>query len=170
MFREDRDRGIDSGNEGMAGVEGLLALPLFVVTGTWTSPFASLSFTILSFRPPTDGAAASGSAWSASSGNCSFDMEADSFIDVLTSGMFRPVARAATSSFGVEVPFGLFDATDGGLFSCTDCVEFCRARPAGLPPFVGGGEGLGGLISGNVVRTGEEAIDGDIAELTVLFL
>jgi hypothetical protein len=54
-----------------------------------------------------------------------------------------------------------------------ECVEFCLALDdCGLPPFVGGGEDFcANLDSGNVVRMGEEAKDGDIAvDVTVLFL
>ena len=54
----------------------------------------------------------------------------------------------------------------------TDCVEFCLALIEVGLPFVGGGVPVdAGFVSGNVLRMGEEAKDGDIAvEFTVLFL
>jgi hypothetical protein len=67
----------------------------------------------------------------------------------------------------------LLEAADAVGFSRMECVEFCLALDdCGLPPFVGGGEDFcDNLDSGNVVRIGEEARDGDIAvEVTVLFL
>jgi hypothetical protein len=65
------------------------------------------------------------------------------------------------------------EAPDVGGFSRRECVEFCLALDdCGLPPFVGGGEDFcANLDSGNVVRIGEDAKDGDIAvEVMVLFL
>ena len=102
------------------------------------------------------------------------ELVADSFMVTLTSGTLLPVTAAAAPRSGVPtvLPFGLC-AEDGGGFSTIEWVEFCLALDdAGLPPFVGGGDGFPvTLDSGNVVRMGEEAKDGDIAaELTVLFL
>jgi hypothetical protein len=91
-------------------------------------------------------------------------------MDVLTSGIDLPVASAATSRFGVDVPLCLLDATDGALLSFIDCSEFCLPRPVGLLLLVGGGDGREGLISGNVLRIGEDASEGDIADVTVPFL
>lgn len=170
-LRDDLDR-TGSGKDGMAGVEGLLALPLFVmiVDICMLSPFESPP-------SPLEGSLrivlfASGSVFSTSSERGRFEFEADSFTELFTSVIVRPTATAVTSGLGVEVPFGLFDADDVGLLSTTDCVEFCLARgAAGLPPFVGGGDGLLSFESGKVFRMGEEAIAGDIAfDVTVLFL
>jgi hypothetical protein len=77
---------------------------------------------------------------------------------------------------GVPAPlrFCLFGAGDAGRipFSNTDWVEFCLPFEAVGLPFVAGGVALPVvLISGNVLRIGEEAIEGDIAtDVTVLFL
>lgn len=91
----------------------------------------------------------------------------------LTSGMFRPVTTAAAAKSGVpaRLPFCLFDALDSAAFSITDCVEFCLAlEDAGLP-FVGGGDPRADSFeSGKVVLIGDDANDGDIADVTVLFL
>ena len=87
----------------------------------------------------------------------------------MTSDTVRPVAIAATSRLGVEVPLGLLEATDAGLFSCIDCVEFCLAREVAGLPFAGG-DTLVIFVSGKVLRIGEDAMDGDIADVTVLFL
>lgn len=99
-----------------------------------------------------------------------------SFIVALTSGMVFPVTLATTAKSGVPgaFPFGLFEAEDGGrrAVSATDCTEFCLAlAEAGLPPLTGAGDArTGGFISGNVLRTGEDANEGDIAAFAVLFL
>lgn len=105
-------------------------------------------------------------------------MTAVSFIDALISGILRPVMVAAIPRSGVPkvLPFCLFDAEDKGrcrALSRIDCVEFCRALDdTGLLPFVGIGDALATAFeSGNVLRIGDEAMDGDIAkEFTVLFL
>jgi len=96
-------------------------------------------------------------------------------MDAFTSGMLFPVTAAAAAKSGVpaELPF-CFDVDDSRClaFSTTDCVEFCLAlAEAGLPPFVGAGDPRpNAFVSGNVLRIGEEAIEGDMLEVTVLFL
>ena len=89
----------------------------------------------------------------------------------LTSGIFLPVTIAAAARSGVPatVPFCLLEAVVGG-FSTIDCVEFCLALDEAGLPFVGGGVSFGAFDSGNVLRIGEEAIEGDITDVTVLFL
>lgn len=85
--------------------------------------------------------------------------------------MLRPVMVAAVPRSGVltEVPF-CFVVEDSRCraFSTIDCVEFCLARDATGLPFVGAGDPR--FVSGNVLRIGEEVIDGDMTEVTVLFL
>jgi hypothetical protein len=96
-------------------------------------------------------------------------------MDAFTSGIVFPVTVAAAARSGVpaELPF-CFDVEDSRClaFSTTDCVEFCLAlEEAGLPPFVGAGDPRpNAFVSGNVLRIGEEAIDGDMFEVMVLFL
>lgn len=84
------------------------------------------------------------------------------------------IAAAAKSGGPGAIPFGLFEAEDGGrrAVSAIDCTEFCLAlAEAGLAPFAGAGDArTGGLISGNVVRIGEDANEGDIAAVAALFL
>ena len=85
--------------------------------------------------------------------------------------MLRPVMVAAVPRSGVptELPF-CFDVEVSRclVFSTIDCVEFCLALDVTGLPFVGAGDPR--FVSGNVLRIGEEAIDGDMAEVTVLFL
>jgi hypothetical protein len=88
--------------------------------------------------------------------------------------MLRPVMVAAVPRSGVrtELPF-CFDVEDSRCwaFSTIDCVEFCLARDVAGLPFVGAGDPRPvAFESGNVLRMGEEAIDGDMAEFMVLFL
>ena len=88
--------------------------------------------------------------------------------------MLRPVTVAAAPRSGVstELPF-CFDVEDSRClaFSTTDCVEFCLALDEAGLPFVGAGDTRPvAFVSGNVLRMGEEAIDGDMAEFMVLFL
>jgi hypothetical protein len=90
----------------------------------------------------------------------------------LTSGILLPVTTAAAARSGVLaiVPFCLPEVVAGG-FSTIDCVEFCLALDEAGLPFVGGGVSFASAFdSGNVVRIGEEASEGDITEVTVLFL
>ena len=75
----------------------------------------------------------------------------------------------------VEIPFGLIVDTDswrGRMLSTIECVEFCLPLGAtGRTPFVGGGDiRPRDFGSGKVLRMGEEAMDGDMADVTVLFL
>jgi len=100
-----------------------------------------------------------------------------SFIVALTSGILFAVRTATGARSGVPgaLPFGLIDAEDGRrAVSASDCTEFCLAlTEAGLVAIPGAGEPRPGglIISGNVLRMGEDANDGDIAvEVTVLFL
>jgi len=85
--------------------------------------------------------------------------------------MLRPAMVAAIPRSGVptELPF-CFVVEDSRCraFSTIDCVEFCLARDVTGLPFVGAGDPR--FVSGNKLRMGEEAIDGDMAEVTVLFL
>lgn len=183
-LRADRDRGW-SGNDDMAGVEGLLARPLFVITvAAWMgteSPFVSASsrFATESFRWPmavsiTPGVPLAGSLRIGSP----FVLGARSFVEDLTSGRdVRPLAGAAAPRSGVleELPLDFPDAARSSLcrlLSMMDWVEFCLALDeGGLPPLIGCGEPLPvGFKSGKVLRIGEEANDGDIADVIVLFL
>jgi len=88
--------------------------------------------------------------------------------------MLRPVMAAAVPRSGVptELPF-CFEVEDSRClaFSTIDWVEFCLALDEAGLPFVGAGEPRPvTFVSGNVLRIGEDAIDGDMAEFMVLFL
>jgi hypothetical protein len=90
------------------------------------------------------------------------------------SGILRPVVVAAGPASGVPTPLPpcLLGAGDG-RFSAPDCIEFCRPLDiAGRPPFAGAGDDREAVFeSGNVLRIGDEAREGDCAiEVTVLFL
>jgi hypothetical protein len=170
----------------MAGVEGLEARPLFVVVAVvvWmpdmasplvsmSSRFMGLSSRLPTKRPPT----ISRSCLSSTSIRCSsVEFVADSFIEAFTSGRIRPVMLAAAPRSGAAVTFCLFEADEGGrclAVSVIDWAEFCLARDeACLPPFAGRGDARRvAFESGNVLRMGDEASDGDIAtDVTVLFL
>jgi hypothetical protein len=140
------------------------------------SPFVSVSsrLTAPSFRLPMSAPTVARSSRPASSGMCSpFGFAVISFVAGLTSGMLFPITTAAAIRSGVPLLFCLFDATDGARFSATDCVEFCLPlTTAGLEAVVGGGDGFFTmLLSGKVLRIGEDANDGDMAiEDTVPFL
>ena len=87
--------------------------------------------------------------------------------------MVRPVIVAAVPRSGVPAPFCLAAGVSATwrAVSSSECMEFCLAREdAGRPPLAGAGELRAGFISGNVLRIGEEAIEGAMAEVTVLFL
>lgn len=170
----------------MAGVEGLEARPLFVVVDAvlWipciisplvsvSSRFMALSFLLPTKRPPT----ISGSCLPTSSSSCSpFEFVSDSFNEAFNSGMIRPVVLAVARRSATAAIFCLFEADDAGrclAASVIDGIEFCLARDeAGLLPFVGIGDARPiAFESGNVLRMGDEASDGDIAmDVTVLFL
>ena len=166
----------------MAGVEGLDARPDLVVMAVvvWipciASPMASASSRsiLLSFRlPTTRPPLTSGSSLFASSSRCSLECVPVSFMVVLTSNMLRPVTPATGLRSGVLAPFALCETEDGLIGSTIELVEFCLARDeAGRPPFVGAGDTRPvNFDSGNVVRIGEDAIEGDMAtDVTVLFL
>lgn len=171
----------------MAGVDGLLALPLLVVVMmvVWMPSTGSTLFSIslfnASFRLPTTmPPIILASSCSASSSRCSpFEYVPVSFMEALISSIVRPVIFTAAERSGVPTPFPfcLFGAGDEGRvmpFSTTDWVEFCLPFVGAIlvPPFIVGGVACPVFfISGNVLRTGEEAIEGDIAiEVTVLFL
>ena len=169
------------GTEVWLGVEGFDARPLFVVVMvvSWrpciASPFVSVSsrFMRVSFRlPPTMPPTISGSSLSTSSSWCSFEVVPVSFDIAFTSGMLLPVAIAAESRSGVEVPLGFDTEFCLAGSAATDWVEFCLARDEAGLPFAGRGDTRPEVfVSGNVLRIGEEAIDGDIAfDVIVLFL
>jgi hypothetical protein len=183
VFLDDLDR-TGSGNCCKAGVEGLLARPLLVrvTVVVWmpciASPLVSGSslFMVLFLRSPTTiPPIRSGSSLATSSSRCSpFELVADSFIEAFTSVIVFPVTTAAAARSGVPatVPFCFVGAGDAP-FSTVVCIEFCLPfAVAGFPPFAGAGEDRpDAFVSGNVLRMGEEASDGDIAiEVTVLFL
>lgn len=156
VLRVVRDR-TASWKFGRAGVDGLLALPLFVVTVTMVdcadgveSLLRSISSALLSLRLAfVLGVAAGLSSTSSSSfwGGSVFTTTAGSFV-IFESGLGRGqlllvlvlvllllllvvVVACAISGVVLVLPFVLVAAEDGGLafvFSEFDCIEFCLAR------------------------------------------
>ena len=135
MFLDARDRGAGaaSGKLPMAGVDGLLARPLFVVTtvvvvGVWfggascfdsiSSGFGGLSFLV---RPFT---ALGGRALASSLlGSVLIIVVVDSFIILGSAEARGPVGATGSSGGTTFMPLGRFDADEAGrcrLFSAVD--------------------------------------------------
>lgn len=165
-------------------MDGLLARPLLVViiVVVWmpcmTSPLISGSsrFMTLFLRSLlTMSLSNSGSSLPAPPGRWSvFEPELASFVEAFTSGMLRPMALVAGPRSGVPtvLPPCLLGTGDD-RFSMPECIEFCLPLDTGgLPTLVGAGEDRAVVFeSGNVLRIGDEANEGDIAiDVTVLFL
>ena len=189
VLREFLARGPASGNEPSAGVEGLLARPLLVVTtvvvvaigaGVFaTSPFwasDSAGFALLSFLPfpPVLLALATGSTGSSLAGSVLIGT-VDSFVDFVSAD-FVPFCVITGSGTFVVMPFGLFEADDAGLCrlgSAVDCIEVPLALDDEGRGTVGGGTGelrptlLGSTWFG---WTGVDAIEGDRAVAAAVLL
>lgn len=173
---------------GRAGVDGLLALPLLVVTvpvcgvGWAGSLLRSASSTLLFLRldevvvvatVAIGVAAGLSSTRSASFGNGSvLTVTGVSLLDSESWLGRDQLAAEGISGVLATFPFAFLAADEDGLAllaSEFDCMEFCRARDvvgrgAGVGAAAGAGDGRvgGALFSGRVPSTGEDAAEGDI--------
>lgn len=202
-FRDGRDLELElelaaaaSAKVAKAGVDGLLALPLFVLTaargvggtmGVAESRFGSRSSTtlaVLSFFPLLplgaggSGGGGTGVSVSALGGSVLIGMgTAVSFMgfgSVL--GLLVPLLCVPGSGVPDAVaPLGLFEAAEAGrcraLSVLLDCAEFWRAREEAGRGGLGSGTGEHRPIfklSGKVPMSGEDATDGDMAAFVLL--
>lgn len=165
LLREGRDLdgtvavvvGVASANVARAGVEGLLARPLLVLTvliagvGCMTraadsffcssiigvasdATAADAALVALSFLLPLRGGSSTGGGISISCFGPSGLLGARAGVSLCAFGpelAFAPLLCWLGSSISCGFPFGLVEASDGSrcrVFSTLDCVEFCRAR------------------------------------------
>ena len=178
--REGRDRAA-SANVAKAGVDGLLARPLFVVTrvvvatgnvgvGSPTASTSSAGLEILSFLLVLTGGGGAAMIASFSGFGVSPLIGAPGSLTTFVSAVGREplLCTAITSDGAGAVPFGSLEADEGGrcfVLSTFEWTEFCRAlEDAGLAVVDGAGDARAALtVSGKALMTGEEVIDGDMA-------
>lgn len=187
-FLDGRDRGLLllllllvgglSGKLPIAGVEGLLARPLFVVVTCCNVGGAVAG--VFSFRTSTSSAGFAELSLGAEAGTADLGVGALSLCCLMGSVLGpalggsiwvfalsvatprEPLFGGGISIGAGTVPFGLFEATEGGRLSAIEAVEFWRAlEEAGRGLAGGAGDARGGLdVSGNAPMTGEDATDG----------
>ena len=168
-LREGRDRAAASWNVAIAGVEGLLALPLFVVTvvivggAGVASLFRSLSSDLASFLPGAGWSVDKFSTRSASFFPGSLLICAFGFSVVFESLPGRD--KDAASGVGGICPFCLLVAEDPGRalpLSALEASEFCLARDeAGRGALDGAGDARVAVLgSGREDKAGDEVAEG----------
>ncbi len=193
-FRDGRDLAFEataaSAKVARAGVEGLLARPLFVFTvvsgvggntGIAVSFFGSRSSTVfatLSFLLPFGVGSGGGGGASVSVLTCSGLLGggmAVSFGAFVSVGALAPLLCGPNSGVPGGTPFGLFEAADGGRCFAESLVlawaELCRARDEAGRAWAGRGTGelrATFAVSGKVPTRGEDATDGDMAAAVLL--
>lgn len=169
-----------SGKLPMAGVEGLLARPLFVVV-TCCCEVGGAAAGVGSFRTSTSSAGFAELSFGAGAGTADFGVGALSLCCLIGSVLgpalggsicvfalsLAAAAREPLLGGGISIgagtlPFALFEATEGGRLSAIEAVEFWRALDeAGRGLAGGAGDARGALdVSGNAPITGEDAADG----------
>lgn len=183
-FRDDRDRGGGSGNDPNAGVDGLLARPLLVVTigvdavngACVASPFGSASSPLGMALLLVVAALVLAMVRTASSLVAStFTVATVSLFCLVSAGGRTPLCAAVSSGVVAATPFGLFEADEAGRcrpFSTVDCMEFCLARDdAGRAEVVeGAGEPRAAALGSKFGWIGEAAMEGESTAAAVVVL